>query len=173
MQQADTRHKRHRRRPRTPVNTFGQAKYDPAYIFVDNLGANTKAIAEAASHEVGHRFGLAHDGVRNADGSVNEYYTGKGLFAPIMGTSYYRPSEPGGGRRARSAAASPPRPPLARAQHLLASHAPCCPRRPRQPAPRQGLSSRRAPQTGPPDPPPLDAPLPTRPRSQPVVQGGV
>jgi hypothetical protein len=59
----------------------------PAWIFPQALGNGTKAIAEAVSHEVGHNFGLQHDGVTNGAG----YYGGHAMWAPIMGTGYVRP----------------------------------------------------------------------------------
>ncbi|MEA2828311.1 MAG: hypothetical protein QOG43_2750, partial [Actinomycetota bacterium] len=62
------------------------AYYQPAWIAAQNLGHNTKYIAEAASHEVGHNLGLSHDGT-----STLGYYAGAGAWAPIMGVAYYKP----------------------------------------------------------------------------------
>jgi fibronectin type III domain protein/reprolysin-like metallo-peptidase family M12B len=59
----------------------------PAWIFPQSLGNGTKAIAEAVSHEVGHNFGLQHDGVTGGAG----YYSGHAMWAPIMGTGYVKP----------------------------------------------------------------------------------
>lgn len=65
---------------------IGSAQYQPAWIFPQALSYDTKAIAEAVSHEVGHNLGLEHDG---APGET--YYQGQGSWAPIMGGSYDRP----------------------------------------------------------------------------------
>ena len=47
---------------------------------------NAKSIA-AAPHEIGHTFGLGHDGYEH-----NEYYTGENSWlAPIMGAGYHQP----------------------------------------------------------------------------------
>ncbi|MCW2797279.1 zinc-dependent metalloprotease family protein [Nocardioides sp.] len=62
------------------------AGYQPAWVFADGLSNDTKAIAEATSHEVGHNFGLSHDG--NASQGYDE---GHGSWAPIMGSAYDRP----------------------------------------------------------------------------------
>jgi hypothetical protein len=64
----------------------GHDYYQPAIVFQRGLSSNIKAIAEATSHEVGHNFGLQHDGT-----SSTGYYLGLGAWAPIMGASYYRP----------------------------------------------------------------------------------
>jgi len=59
----------------------------PAFVFSDNLArGKPKSVAEAASHEAGHSFGLSHDG----KGSLS-YYSGHGDWAPIMGVGYNRP----------------------------------------------------------------------------------
>ncbi|MEJ0089302.1 MAG: autotransporter-associated beta strand repeat-containing protein [Limisphaerales bacterium] len=59
----------------------------PALIFPENLGNSAKNIAEAVSHEVGHNFGLSHDGTTTGV----EYYAGQGNWAPIMGVGYDEP----------------------------------------------------------------------------------
>ena len=52
---------------------------------------NAKDCAEVVSHELGHAFGLNHDGRTNP---TEEYYEGHGSgetgWAPIMGVGYYR-----------------------------------------------------------------------------------
>jgi ELWxxDGT repeat protein len=71
------------------IGSFTASSDTPTFVFSDALGNQEKAIAEAASHEVGHTLGLFHDG----NGS-NEYYTGHGSgatgWAPIMGVGYNR-----------------------------------------------------------------------------------
>ncbi|GEP40587.1 hypothetical protein NPS01_42500 [Nocardioides psychrotolerans] len=62
------------------------SQFQPAWIFPQALSDDPKAIAEAVAHEVGHNFGLDHDGQGGA-----EYYEGHGAWAPIMGASYGRP----------------------------------------------------------------------------------
>lgn len=59
---------------------------EPAWVFASLNAQSPRAIAEAASHEAGHTFGLTHDG----QGS-DEYYAGSGTWAPIMGNGYYAP----------------------------------------------------------------------------------
>ncbi len=66
--------------------TSSHAYYQPALVFSNKLGNDTKNIAEAASHEVGHNLGLRHDGT-----STVGYYRGHGAWAPIMGVGYDRP----------------------------------------------------------------------------------
>lgn len=69
------------------VSTFGNPAYEPAFVAFDTLYNNPKYIAEAVSHELGHRLGLDHDGTR-----TQAYYAGQGTapmtWAPIMGNSY-------------------------------------------------------------------------------------
>jgi Fibronectin type III domain/Metallo-peptidase family M12B Reprolysin-like len=65
----------------------GSANYQPAWIFPQRLGNDTKSIAESVSHEVGHTFGLTHDGVTGGTG----YYGGHDTWAPIMGVGFSRP----------------------------------------------------------------------------------
>ena len=67
--------------------TASHANYQPAWIFPQSLGNDAKSIAEAVSHEVGHTFGLSHDGVTGG----TSYYGGHDTWAPIMGVGYGRP----------------------------------------------------------------------------------
>ena len=73
------------------INVFssvGKAhrRHQPAWVFPAGLTNDTKAVAEAATHEAGHTFGLVHDG-----GLLSGYYEGHGAWAPIMGAAYFRP----------------------------------------------------------------------------------
>lgn len=60
--------------------------YQPAWVFTEGVGTNGKIVADTASHEVGHNFGLDHDG-----SLLNPYYSGEDPWAPLMGASYYEP----------------------------------------------------------------------------------
>ena len=69
-------------------STFDANQDVPCWVFpVGGTGFVPKNVAEAASHEVGHTLGLAHDGVERGDGATQ----GWGNWVPIMGKSYYRP----------------------------------------------------------------------------------
>lgn len=62
------------------------ARYQPAWVFGTGLGSDGKNMGEAASHEVGHNFGLDHDGT-----ATSGYYGGAAPWAPIMGVGYSQP----------------------------------------------------------------------------------
>ena len=64
----------------------GYGYRQPAWVFPHKLGNSPKNIAEAATHEVGHNFGLQHD----ANPSL-PYDRGHGAWAPIMGVGYDHP----------------------------------------------------------------------------------
>lgn len=66
----------------------GPSSTQPAWVFRSGLGggSNTKYMAEAISHEVGHTLGLYHDG-----DSSSSYYYGHNNWAPIMGVGYHKP----------------------------------------------------------------------------------
>lgn len=68
------------------ISLFSSFNYDePCFAFTKyNKG---KAAAEVGSHELGHTFGLSHDGTTTTD-----YYNGQGSYpttwSPIMGSSH-------------------------------------------------------------------------------------
>ncbi|RYB92656.1 hypothetical protein EUA06_06875 [Nocardioides glacieisoli] len=64
----------------------GYGYRQPAWVFPHRLGNSPKNIAEAATHEVGHNFGLRHDA-----NATQSYDRGHGAWAPIMGVGYDRP----------------------------------------------------------------------------------
>ena len=76
------------------VNSFTNSLSNTVFVFANNLANGyAKYVADAASHEAGHGFGLQHQSQYNASGSkIAEYYTGPGDgTAPLMGNSYSAP----------------------------------------------------------------------------------
>ena len=57
------------------------AHYQPAWIFPQSLGNDSKSIAEAVSHEVGHTFGLSHDGVAGGRATTGATTPGRRSWA--------------------------------------------------------------------------------------------
>lgn len=66
-------------------NSVGEY-YKTSLVFPVKLANGTKYMADAASHENGHSVGLSHQG--KTDGTT--YYSGQGIWGPIMGNSYYK-----------------------------------------------------------------------------------
>ena len=72
------------------VGRFAGGASNVAYVFANTLGSgNPRYVAEAASHEAGHLFGLEHQATWNSGQLVSEYSAGTAALAPIMGVSYY------------------------------------------------------------------------------------
>ncbi|SEC97107.1 Metallo-peptidase family M12 [Nocardioides exalbidus] len=68
------------------VGMFGTVNgtgYQPSWAFTYGAGTNGYNIGQVVSHEIGHSFGLSHEGT-----SDTNYYGGAKGWAPIMGTSY-------------------------------------------------------------------------------------
>lgn len=63
----------------------------PCWAFTSDY-YNTDDIAGTISHELGHTFGLSHDGQFPDDDPYHvEYYSGHGSWGPLMGVTYDRP----------------------------------------------------------------------------------
>ncbi len=73
------------------VGTWTNSIVNTVYVFPQQLASNEKYIAEASSHEAGHAFALYHQSRYDTSGAkTEEYHTGSGDWAPIMGNSYYK-----------------------------------------------------------------------------------
>jgi hypothetical protein len=72
------------------VGGFYNSAPHVGYVFPANLGnGNPKYVAEAASHEAGHLFGLQHQATWDGTTLVTAYNRGASGWAPIMGVGYY------------------------------------------------------------------------------------
>src|SRR4029078_1314642 len=72
------------------VGGFSTSASNVAFVFADSLNrGDPRDVAEAASHEAGHLFGLEHQATWNGSQLISEYNAGTTAFAPIMGLSYY------------------------------------------------------------------------------------
>jgi hypothetical protein len=68
---------------------YGGSGANVGFVFSQGFGDDPQGIADAASHEAGHLFGLLHQSLWNLDGLVDAYNPGNPFCAPIMGVSYY------------------------------------------------------------------------------------
>ncbi|HLW66266.1 MAG TPA: hypothetical protein VKS79_13215 [Gemmataceae bacterium] len=74
------------------IGSFTDNQPNVVFDFIENIGVFyndptfAAKVADNASHEAGHSFGLLHHHVLNADGTLqNEYDPGSGNSTPIMG----------------------------------------------------------------------------------------
>ena len=66
---------------------FDAQYYSPALIYYNNLvGGREDIVSEATSHELGHNFGLSHDGVTG--GSAYYGGTGSGPWTNFLGANH-------------------------------------------------------------------------------------
>ncbi|RYZ23197.1 MAG: hypothetical protein EOO16_06010 [Chitinophagaceae bacterium] len=77
------------------TNSFSWGDNTPNFVFTTLLQYNTKWLAEAGAHEVGHTLGLRHQASYSSSCSkLTDYYAGTGSgeigWAPIMGVGYYQ-----------------------------------------------------------------------------------
>lgn len=73
------------------LGAFTNSSPNTVYVFSDNFGSPWEYwVADAASHEAGHGFGLNHQSLYDSNGNlVNAYNPGDGTtWAPIMGYNY-------------------------------------------------------------------------------------
>lgn len=64
----------------------------PGFVFADDFARRPKLIADVASHEFGHGFGLDHDGVTSPNGRYTyDYFGGYAPWAPMMGAGFIQP----------------------------------------------------------------------------------
>lgn len=71
------------------IGTFDEidnGEAEPTWVFTDPLGNSAALAANAAAHEIGHTFGLDHDGKL-----LSEYYSGHAMWVPLMGTTTSKP----------------------------------------------------------------------------------
>ncbi len=72
------------------VGGFSNSASNTGFVFSDALGnGNARYVAEAASHEAGHLFGLYHQATWSGNTLVSAYSRGDANWAPIMGVGYY------------------------------------------------------------------------------------
>jgi hypothetical protein len=71
------------------IGGFYNSASNVGFVFDDNLGNGfAKYVADAASHEAGHLFGLNHQSLYSGTSKTQEYYSGNSAWAPLMGNSY-------------------------------------------------------------------------------------
>ena len=72
------------------IGGFYNSAPNVGYVFEAALGnGNSRFVAEAASHEAGHLFGLEHQSLWSGTTLVDPYNPGNDDWAPIMGVGYY------------------------------------------------------------------------------------
>jgi hypothetical protein len=59
-------------------------EWQPVWAFTATAGHDPSFLADIISHEVGHTFGLLHDGLSGGP----DYYGGQGIWQPIMGAGF-------------------------------------------------------------------------------------
>ncbi|KAA1419164.1 hypothetical protein F0U44_11980 [Nocardioides humilatus] len=65
------------------ATTYRHSYYQPALVFTNGMTPYADDMGPTISHEVGHNFGLSHDG-----DATHEYHTGTDPWGPIMGSPW-------------------------------------------------------------------------------------
>lgn len=72
------------------VDAFTNGAPNVVFVFPKALSnGNARYVAEAASHEAGHGFGLLHQSTYSGTTKTAEYSTGDANWAPLMGVGFY------------------------------------------------------------------------------------
>ena len=60
------------------IGSFADGSSAPCFVFSSLLAYNSRYVAEAASHEAGHTFGLYHQASYSGCSLITDYYSGSG-----------------------------------------------------------------------------------------------
>ncbi|KAA1425869.1 putative Ig domain-containing protein [Nocardioides antri] len=71
------------------ATTYQHQYYQPALMFTNGAVPYARAMGQTISHEVGHNFGLGHDGI-DLPGNQHEYYAGVDPWGPLMGSPWFQ-----------------------------------------------------------------------------------
>jgi|GEM_PF-6847301 len=77
------------------VNSFTDTRDNTCFVWSQGSGTNINFMGAGAAHELGHAFGLEHQGVTTNGTVTSEYWSGSGQIVPIMGNANNVPSRRG------------------------------------------------------------------------------
>jgi hypothetical protein len=77
------------------VDAFTNARENIGFVFSTQDPTSVRFVGDGAAHEIGHAFGLQHQGITTNGVVTTEYSGGSGETAPIMGAANTTPSRRG------------------------------------------------------------------------------